>query len=153
MVNFTQGDIFAGGHEAIVCTVNTVGVMGKGVALDFKNRLPGHCKTYFDACKRGDLGPGGVLISGLNNPRVLFAATKFHWRNPSEYEWVWLTMTGIKGLMRQHNIQDIGIPALGCGNGGLDWVKVREGAKALFSDMSDRKITFYEPGTTHTLVA
>lgn len=118
------------GAQALVNTVNTVGVMGKGIALHFKETFPHNFAVYADACRRGELAPGRMLVvedSSLTTGKRLIVnfPTKQHWRNPSRYEWVESGLQDLVRVIAQYHISSIAIPPLGCGNGGLDWNKVK----------------------------
>lgn len=144
-----RGDILESQAEALVNTVNTVGVMGKGVALQFKRAFPDNYRAYAKACKQDEVEVGKVFVFDrhtLENPRyIVNFPTKQHWRGRSKIEYI---QTGLEDLVRQVRdlqIRSIALPPLGCGNGGLDWDEVR----ALIEEASDRvpEVTFfvYEP--------
>ncbi len=124
MLYYVTGDMFAIDYQAYVNTVNCVGVMGKGVALQFKNRWPENYWLYRDACFRDDefkLTPGGIFVTKCDNaPVIVNMATKNHWRDPSRLRWV---ETGImelsSWLILNPDIKSLAMPAPGCGNGGL----------------------------------
>ncbi len=118
-------DIFASGCEALVNPVNCVGVSGKGLALEFKRRFPVAVGWYADIARSGGFAPGSVREASayLGDRRVwiLFAATKDHWRNPSEVDWIAEALIHIETLAREHLFRSVAVPALGCGEGGLMW--------------------------------
>jgi len=120
MITIKHGSIFDSTAQALVCPVNCVGVMGKGLALEFKRRFPYECKKYFDACKHQALCPGSVIYS----KPIMFVSTKDDWKNPSKKEWVSACLIWMKPYIRLFNIDPIAIPQLGCGCGGLDWADV-----------------------------
>ena len=144
-----KGDIFEAEAEALVNTVNTVGVMGKGVALQFRRAFPDNYKAYVAACKRDEVKVGKMFVFDrhtLENPRyVINFPTKKHWRGRSEIEYVQEGLEDLILQIRELDIRSVAIPPLGCGNGGLDWGEVR----ALIEEASDRLpgVTFvvYEP--------
>lgn len=117
-----EGSIFDSGAQALVNPVNTVGVMGKGLALEFKNRFFDNFIVYKSACDKGELRAGDVLVFG-GNPLIINAATKGHWRNLSDLN----DVEGRGGCQEiyDRNISSIAIPALGCGLGGLIWSDVK----------------------------
>lgn len=119
-----EGSIFDSGAQALVNPVNTVGVMGKGLALEFKNRFFDNFIVYKSACDKGELRAGEVLVFG-GNPLILNAATKGHWRNPSDLNDVEMCLFNIRYEIYGRNISSIAIPALGCGLGGLIWPDVK----------------------------
>jgi O-acetyl-ADP-ribose deacetylase (regulator of RNase III) len=115
VITIKHGSIFDSTAAVLVCPVNCVGVMGKGLALEFKRRKPHACHDYFCACKIG-VSAGDVLDAG----KVWFAFTKDHWRDPSQIEWVEACLASIADAPPA----SIAIPQLGCGCGGLDWADV-----------------------------
>lgn len=137
------------GAEALVNTVNTVGVMGKGIALQFKEAFPYNNKVYVDACKRKDLVPGKMLAVWdenlqLGRKLIINFPTKEHWRNPSKYEYIEKGLVALKALLKERAIQSVAIPPLGSGNGGLDWAQVKPMIVAALSDL-DMDVFIYEP--------
>lgn len=115
--------------EALVNTVNTVGVMGKGLALQFKRRFPSNFKVYAEACRRGEVQVGRMLVveTGLQpGPRyIINFPTKKHWRDPSQIAYVRAGLAALITEVKTRGIRSIAIPPLGCGNGGLIWSEVR----------------------------
>ena len=150
MINYTQGDLLASGAQALVNTVNTVGVMGKGIALHFKEMFPHNFAVYSETCKKGNLVPGRMLVVkdsnlALGERVIINFPTKVHWRNPSKYEYI---ESGLKDLVRvivDDGITSIAIPPLGCGNGGLDWVVVKGMIEDALSSLPGVEVTVYEP--------
>lgn len=114
-----HGSIFDSSAQVLVCPVNCVGVMGKGLALEFKKRFPKEAEYYFDACRAGVLSPGCLYPIG----HILFVATKMHWKYPSQLEWVDDCLARIREWQKGYT-SSITIPQLGCGCGGLDWADV-----------------------------
>lgn len=117
--------------EALVNTVNTVGVMGKGIALQFKEAFPVNNRKYMEACKKQELTIGKVLAVWdsnllLGKKLIINFPTKKHWRQPSKYEYIETGLAALVELLKKENIRSIAIPPLGCGNGGLDWNQVRK---------------------------
>ena len=128
-VKTVTGDIWAFTSTVRVNTVNCVGVMGRGIALDFKDRYPRMFMAYAKACKAGELHPGGVFdwTSPADGVRILNVATKDHWRDPSQYEWIRMGLKNIKlALATYPGIAKVALPAMGCSNGGLKYEIVRE---------------------------
>ena len=128
MIRFTQGDLFASGCEALVNPVNCVGVMGKGLALQFRSRFPANYEAYREACARGAVRPGRCFVfdAGAGRPRVIVNfPTKRHWREPSRIEDIAAGLDDLAGVLRRHAIGSVAIPPLGCGLGGLPWPRVR----------------------------
>ena len=131
-IQFKKGDMFSEPVEALVNTVNCVGVMGKGVALEFKNRWPANFKAYKKLCDAKKLSPGQMFVfdtQGLfasDGPKYLVNfPTKAHWRAKSKISYVEDGLDALAEAIRAHGIKSIAIPPLGCGNGGLDWAQVR----------------------------
>src|SRR5688572_14609618 len=125
MIRFTQGNLLEAHVEAVVNTVNTVGVMGKGIALMFKDRFPENYKAYAAACKRGEVEIGRMFITAspeLSGPRwIINFPTKKHWRHPSKLEWIAEGLKHLRAVITEKGIRSVAIPPLGSGNGGLDW--------------------------------
>jgi O-acetyl-ADP-ribose deacetylase (regulator of RNase III) len=134
--------------DALVNTVNTVGVMGKGIALQFKKRYPNNTKIYVKACKEGTFITGQMLVVEdgdlMNRKIIINFPTKKHWRYPSKYEYIETGLSALKQEIVDRNIKSIAIPPLGCGNGGLDWAEVKPMMDRHLSNL-DCDITIYEP--------
>lgn len=129
MIRYIKGDLLSSTAEALVNTVNTVGVMGKGIALQFKNRFPKNYKIYQDACKNKTFKTGEVLVVRegdlLNQKIIINFPTKSHWKADSKYEYISSGLESLKAAIIENNIKSIAIPPLGCGNGGLEWERVK----------------------------
>ena len=127
MTNVTvlTGDLFESKARTLTNAVNTVGVMGKGIALGFKNRFPEMFDDYVRRCESGDVHLGQpYLYQGPNPPWVLNFPTKGHWRTPSRLDDISNGLDHLVGHCRSWEIESIAVPALGCGAGGLDWLVV-----------------------------
>ena len=149
MINLQQGDMMQANAEALVNTVNTVGVMGKGIALQFKEAFHNNNKAYIDACKRKELVPGKLLAVWdenlqLGRKLIINFPTKVHWRQPSKYEYIEKGLVALRELLQKESIKSIAIPPLGCGNGGLDWSKVRPMIENSLRGL-DAEILIFEP--------
>ncbi|WP_298144047.1 macro domain-containing protein [Flavobacterium sp.] len=149
MINYLTGNILDSTAQAIVNTVNTVGVMGKGIALQFKNQFPNNYKLYKVACEKNELKIGNLLIteeeSLLSGKKIIINfPTKTHWRYPSEYEYIEKGLEELKKVILDRNIESVAIPPLGAGNGGLDWQKVKQMIIDSLSEI-DCTIYLYEP--------
>lgn len=149
MIRFVAGDIFEAKTDAIVNTVNLVGVMGKGIALQFKERFAENFKLYAKACKEHTIGIGNSLVvKSFWSDRQIWIInfpTKVHWRDPSQY---WYIEHGLDNLIRiieEYDIQSIAIPPLGAGNGGLAWDRVKTIIETKLSGLKC-DILVYEPG-------
>ncbi|MBL4686074.1 MAG: macro domain-containing protein [Nannocystaceae bacterium] len=141
------GNLLLAEVDALINTVNTQGVMGKGIALQFKKAFPEVFQSYSRACKSGEVVPGRVhVVHRLVAPRfIINFPTKKHWRNPSKLEYVRDGLVDLVKQVRALKIQSIAIPPLGCGYGGLDWKNVRPLIEAAFSGLSDVRVLLYAP--------
>lgn len=157
MIRFTQGNLLESQAEAVVNTVNTMGVMGKGIALMFKERFPENTKAYEAACRAGEVRVGAMFITPameLDGPRwIINFPTKANWRNPTRLEWVESGLESLKQAIREKGIRSIAIPPLGCGNGGLDWNTVRPIIVEALGDLEDVEVVVYEPTAKYQNVA
>ncbi len=149
MVFFQKGDMLHAKAEALVNTVNTVGVMGKGIALQFKEAFLQNNKVYIEACKNKELQPGKLLAVWdsnllLGRKLIINFPTKTHWRQPSKYEYIEKGLVALKDLIEKENIKSIALPPLGCGNGGLDWNLVRPLIVQYLQDLAI-DVYVYEP--------
>jgi len=147
MLRFTQGNLLDAQVEALVNAVNTVGVMGKDIALMFKERFPENFKAYASACRAGEVRTGTMFVTGTGSeaPRwIINFPTKEDWRHPSKLEWVYDGLVALKETIREKNIKSIAIPALGCGNGGLEWTSVRPLIEGAFGDLDNVEVVVFE---------
>lgn len=125
-IQFTRGNLFDSGADILVNTVNCVGVMGKGIALEFKRRYPSMFDDYREACLREKVRPGELYVWRTKLDWVANVPTKRHWRDPSRYEDIDLGLLALGWYLRGlPHPWSVAIPALGCGNGGLDWAHVK----------------------------
>ena len=152
MLEFKTGNILAEDVDALVNTVNCVGVMGRGIALQFKNAFPDNFKAYVDACKRHEVEPGSMFVFGtgqLTNPRyIINFPTKRHWRGKSLMEDIDAGLRALHAVIRERNIRSIAIPPLGSGLGGLAWSNVRPRIEEALRDFEDLRVVIFEPGET-----
>ena len=151
MIERAQGNLLDAPAEALVNTVNTVGVMGKGLALQFKRAYPKNFREYEAACKRGAVEIGAVFVheTGQLHPRwILNVPTKRHWRQPSRLDDVRRGLAALVEEVEARGIRSIAIPPLGCGAGGLSWSVVRPLIEAAFVPLEDVLVYLYEPGQT-----
>jgi O-acetyl-ADP-ribose deacetylase (regulator of RNase III) len=125
MLKFHRTSLMKSGSQTVVNTVNTVGVMGKGLAAAFKERYPPMFLEYKKICSSNELQPGSSWLWKGNEQWVLNFATKKHWRNPSKLEYVSEGLDEFRAKYEQYGIREIAFPRLGCGNGGLDWDVVK----------------------------
>ena len=157
MIKFLQGNLLDAQTAAIVNTVNTVGVMGKGIALMFKEAFPENFRAYDAACKRKEVIVGRMFVTenlALDGPRwIINFPTKQHWRQPSKLEWIVEGLEDLRRVIVENHISSIALPPLGCGNGGLDWDAVRPVIEDALDDLSDVEILVFEPTDKYQNVA
>jgi O-acetyl-ADP-ribose deacetylase (regulator of RNase III) len=149
MIEFVRGNLFDADVEAIVNAVNCVGVMGKGIALEFKKRFPSNFIAYKAACDAKELQLGHVFAfdqGPATNPRyIVNFPTKNHWRDSSCLEDIRTGLDSLAIEIDRRNISSIAIPALGCGLGGLDWHEVRSELETRLLSCKTSKIMIFEP--------
>lgn len=149
MIRYTSGDILEAGTEALVNTVNSVGVMGRGIALKFKQAFPANFKAYAAACRRGEVEPGRMFVydsGGLTLPRyIINFPTKRHWRGKSRIEDIRSGLVALADEIRRRKIASVAIPPLGSGLGGLDWAQVRPLIEEALSALPEVEIVVFEP--------
>jgi O-acetyl-ADP-ribose deacetylase (regulator of RNase III) len=158
MITFTQGNLLEADVEALVNTVNTVGVMGKGIALMFKEAFPENFDAYRQACKNKKVKIGRVFVTErrdvMGGPKwIINFPTKEHWRKPSRLEWIQEGLTDLRNFIEEHSIRSIALPPLGSGNGGLDWRQVRPLIVQALDALRDVQIIVYEPTAKYQNVA
>ncbi len=157
MIRFTQGNLLAANTEALVNTVNTVGVMGKGIALMFKEAYLDNFKRYAAACKAGEVEVGRMFVTELDQlmgPRwIINFPTKQHWRSPSQMEWIRDGLDDLRDFIKEHGIRSIAIPPLGSGNGGLAWPQVRAEIEQRLGGLDDVDVVVYEPADQYQNIA
>jgi len=150
MIELTRGDILKANAEALVNTVNCVGVMGRGIALQFKKAFPECFKAYKAACDGKEVQPGRMHICNLgrlDNPRLIVNfPTKRHWKGKSRIEDIDAGLHALVDLVSERGIRSIAIPPLGCGLGGLDWDNVRSRIEHAFAGLESVHVLVYEPG-------
>lgn len=155
MIEYTHGDILKADAEALVNTVNCIGVMGRGIALQFKNAFPENFKAYAIACKNEEVQPGRMFVfeTGLlTHPYyIINFPTKRHWRGKSRIEDIEAGLKALVDTIRQYNIRSIAIPPLGSGLGGLDWTEVKSYIEATLQPLADVNIVIYEPKGAPTI--
>ena len=149
MIRFKAGDILAEDVEALVNTVNCVGVMGRGVALQFKKAFPENFRAYAEACKRGEVRPGHMFVfetRALTNPRyIVNFPTKRHWRGNSRIEDIEAGLADLARTIRERDIRSIAVPPLGSGLGGLRWKAVRRHIEDALRGFDNVEIVVFEP--------
>lgn len=157
MIETAQGNLLRAEAEALVNTVNCVGVMGKGIALQFKQAYPEMAKAYEKACARGEIRPGEVQVwetGALIGPKyVINFPTKREWFRKSSYRDIESGLAALSQEIRARGIGSVAVPALGCGNGGLAWSRVRPMIEAAFAALPDVRVLLFGPGDSPAAAA
>lgn len=150
MIHYLKGNILESKAYALVNTVNLVGVMGKGVALQFKRQFPANFKLYQKACKNGDINIGKLLVTKestvFGEKMIINFPTKTDWRKSSEYSYIESGLKDLISIIHLYSIKSIAVPPLGAGNGGLNWIKVKSMIAASLADIN-ADIYVYEPNS------
>lgn len=149
MITYTKGNLLNANVDALVNTVNTVGVMGKGLALEFKKHFPQNTLEYKKACQLNQVMIGKMFITKTVKANkfiwIVNFPTKEHWKFPSRIEWIETGLISLRNFMIESNISSIAIPALGTGNGGLNWQLVKSKIEYALSDLKNINIIIYQP--------
>lgn len=149
MIEYVQGNVLQADVEALVNTVNCVGHMGRGIALQFKRAFPANYEAYRTVCKRGEMAPGKVFVfetEHVTNPRyVINFPTKRHWRGKSRMTDIEAGLEDLAKQVRARGIHSVAVPPLGCGLGGLDWNEVRPRIESALSALDDVRVLVFEP--------
>jgi O-acetyl-ADP-ribose deacetylase (regulator of RNase III) len=149
MIEYKHGDILREDAEALINTVNCMGVMGRGIALQFKNAFPENFKAYVKACKSDEVQPGNMFVfetGQLANPRyIINFPTKRHWRGKSRMEDIESGLKALVSTIHKYNIRSIAIPPLGSGLGGLHWATVKHRIETVLQILTDVHVIIYEP--------
>lgn len=153
MIEFTEGNLLNAPVEAFVNTVNTVGVMGKGIALQFKQAYPQMFRAYEHACKAGEVQLGKVQVHDLGGlaggPRwIINFPTKGHWRAGSRMADIESGLKDLTDTIQRLNIKSIAVPPLGCGHGGLNWDEVRPLIESALGSLPEVRVLVFAPGNT-----
>ncbi|MDZ7692354.1 MAG: macro domain-containing protein [Balneolaceae bacterium] len=150
MIRYKVGDILKADAEALVNTVNTVGVMGKGIALAFKKAYHQNFKIYKKAVENGEVKIGSLLVTetGLLQPKyIINFPTKKHWRHPSKLSYIREGMEALVDIINEKDIRSLAIPPLGCGNGKLNWDEVKPIMEKHLGPLAEnREFIIFEPG-------
>jgi O-acetyl-ADP-ribose deacetylase (regulator of RNase III) len=148
MIEHRKGDLLAADAEALVNTVNTVGVMGKGVALRFKHAFPSNYDAYRQACKADQVEPGKMFVyepGQLTGPRLIINfPTKRHWKAKARIQDIEAGLADLVSVLTRFKVESVAIPPLGCGNGGLRWADVRPLIESALASV-DTKVLLYDP--------
>jgi O-acetyl-ADP-ribose deacetylase (regulator of RNase III) len=152
MLQFTTGNLLEADAEALVNTVNCVGIAGRGIALQFREAFPENHVAYLRACKQGELQPGRMLIvktGWLSNPKfIVNFPTKRHWKGKSRLEDIRFGLEALVLEVQRYNIKSIALPPLGCGLGGLNWSDVRPLIEQAFRTLPEVQTLVFEPSDT-----
>lgn len=151
----THGDLLKADAEALVNAVNTEGIMGKGIALQFREAFPDNYAAYREACEKGEVLPGRMFIFDRQlplNPRyIINFPTKRHWKAKSRMEDIESGLTALVSDVRRLGIRSIAVPALGCGLGGLPWADVHQRMRETFDQLPEVRWLVYQPDEAETL--
>jgi O-acetyl-ADP-ribose deacetylase (regulator of RNase III) len=154
LIESARGNLLTAEAQALVNAVNCVGIMGKGIALQFKQAFPANYKAYTAACAAGTVVPGSMLIHDKGkhiHPRwIVNFPTKRHWRDKSRVEDIASGLSALIPDVQRLGIRSIALPALGCGLGGLDWAVVRPMIEEAFSALPDVRVLLFEPSDART---
>lgn len=145
MITCLVGDILKTEAQALVNTVNCEGYMGKGIAYQFKMEFPENYKIYKQACMRGEFKTGNILLCTENRKVIVNFPTKNEWRKKSEYRYIEDGLDMLIKKIVEHNITSIAIPPLGCGNGGLEWSKIKPLIVSKLKSFDKLDVFLYEP--------
>ena len=145
----TSGDLLESDADALVNAINTVGVMSRGIALQFRQSFPDNYKAYKAACKRGEVRTGEMFVTSLWSAHgqrfIINFPTKRDWRQQSDLAYIDAGLVDLVAQVRLRNIRSIAVPPLGCGLGGLDWKDVRPRIEDAFAGLPQVKVLLYGP--------
>ncbi len=149
MIKYIKGNILESNAQALINTVNTVGIMGKGIALQFKKAYLSNFKAYAEACKRKEIDVGKLFVTHDSNlssgeKMIINFPTKKDWRKPSEYSYIESGLDNLVKIIEEKQIKSVAIPPLGAGSGGLEWEKVKKIIEQKLSYLNI-EIFIYEP--------
>jgi O-acetyl-ADP-ribose deacetylase (regulator of RNase III) len=157
MIKFVEGNLLEAPAEALVNTVNEVGVMGKGIALMFSEAFPENMDAYVAACEEGRIHIGHMFVTEnkeLVQPRwIVNFPTKKHWRGDSKIVWIREGLHDLVRVIQKKKIRSIAVPPLGCGNGGLEWPLVRQEIESALGTLTDVEVLIYKPTRTYQNVS
>ncbi len=148
MIELKQGDILLAEADALVNSVNCIGIMGRGIALQFRKAFPENFRVYQAACERNEVCPGKMLAyeTGLLQPRFIFNfPTKRHWKGRSRIKDIDAGLRALVKEIRDRRVRSVAVPPLGCGLGGLDWNVVRRRIIRAFEDLPNVRVFLFEP--------
>lgn len=149
MIEYTRGDLLHTDAEALVNTVNCVGIMGRGIALQFRETFPDNFKAYSSACKRDEVQPGHMFVyetGWMTNPKyIINFPTKRHWRGKSRIEDIDSGLVALRNEVKKREIRSVAIPPLGTGLGGLDWAEVKPRIEQAMKGLEKVRVIVFEP--------
>ena|SRR5688572_28083245 len=141
MIEYRQGNLLDAGADALVNTVNEVGVLRKGVALIFRDAFPWNTEAYQEAVRAGEVRVGHMFVTENRTPGgpkwIINFPTKKHWRNPSKLEWIQEGLRDLVRVVTETSIPSVALPPLGCGSGGLEWAVVKREIEGELSGLTD----------------
>jgi O-acetyl-ADP-ribose deacetylase (regulator of RNase III) len=157
MIELTQGNLLEAPVEALVNAVNTKGVMGRGIALQFKRAYPGMFRAYERACEAGEVRLGQMHVFDLGGltggPRwIINFPTKGHWRDKSGLADIEAGLKDLVATIQKRSIRSIAVPPLGCGLGGLDWNEVRPRIEVALAKVPEVRVLLFSPNEAHEAV-
>lgn len=149
MIRYIRGDLLASETEALVNAVNCVGVMGKGIALQFKRAYPDVFAKYKAACAQGEVVPGSMFVVEIEEVYgkrcIIHFPTKRHFQERSRIEDIDTGLIALRSTLLERGLRSVAVPALGCGLGGLDWKDVRRRIESSLGDLRGVEVLVYEP--------
>ena len=149
MIEINRGDLLRSDAEALVNTVNCVGVMGKGIAKAFKAAYPDNFRLYEQACDEGRVRTGEMFVTepgDMFGPKwIVNFPTKREWRDGSQMQWIESGLTALAAFIETRQVRSIAVPALGCSNGGLGWLHVRPRIEAALGGLPHTRVILYPP--------
>ena len=146
MIKVLKNNLFSIDADIKINTVNCVGVMGKGIALEFKKRYPDMFKEYVKVCNSNNISPSNPFVYEAQDCIIINLPTKLHWRNPSMYKYIEANLQWLRNyLLDQPNPITVVMPALGCTNGGLKWSVVLGMIYEYLGDIEQHTIIVCEP--------
>jgi len=145
LITFLQGDMFRSNAQVITNTVNCVGVMGAGLAKEFKSKYPGMYEDYSERCEKGLVRAGEPYLWEDEDVQILNFPTKRHWHQDSKIEDIEAGLKYLSENFRSMGINSIALPPLGCGLGNLKWADVRKLIEKYLTAIPDLEVYVYEP--------
>jgi O-acetyl-ADP-ribose deacetylase (regulator of RNase III) len=148
-IEYKTGNLLDANVEALVNAVNCVGIMGRGIALQFKKTFPANFEVYRQACDANQVQPGRIFVYETCFPRnpkfIINFPTKRHWRDKSRMEDIKIGLLDLKAFIQLREIKSIAVPALGCGLGGLNWNEVRDQIELVLGGLEGLSLEVFEP--------